>query len=372
MGILDDAIREHLDLKRSLGAREAEVKRLEDEAFGPPARPGEPEFGAAAESGSEASAGAEISAAEVPPAAGDASAPTSEPGDSDGVELRVPPELAVEDADEHSPAEQARLAHPDLEDTDAHVPFADSPDGAASEAPPAEPEADSEGLDVGDLSLSIDDEPAMQIQDAPDTARAADAPPGEPRTDDVDSAPAADAPPGEPLADEVGFAPADVAPADQPHPGRAENVPPADDAGTAPAEDAAPAEAYDPAGAPFDVESLEDEAPAAPIESPEREADTSDDSVVEEADIESESAPPIEPPDPANDDLDDLLVEQAEPEDEPPRVAEPGLDEPGEADEGRDDLLEETPDFLRDAPESDRLWFEQREPQDFDFDDEES
>ena len=42
MSILDDAIREHLELKRAHGADEAEVKKLEDEAFGPPQRPDEP------------------------------------------------------------------------------------------------------------------------------------------------------------------------------------------------------------------------------------------------------------------------------------------------------------------------------------------
>src|ERR1700761_4829185 len=41
MSILDDAIREHLELKRAHGADEGEVKRLEDEAFGPPQRPDE-------------------------------------------------------------------------------------------------------------------------------------------------------------------------------------------------------------------------------------------------------------------------------------------------------------------------------------------
>jgi hypothetical protein len=44
MGILDDAIRDHLDLKRRHGATEEELRRLEQEAFGPPARPGEEEF----------------------------------------------------------------------------------------------------------------------------------------------------------------------------------------------------------------------------------------------------------------------------------------------------------------------------------------
>lgn len=33
-----------------------------------------------------------------------------------------------------------------------------------------------------------------------------------------------------------------------------------------------------------------------------------------------------------------------------------------------EDMLEETPEFLQDTPEHDRLWFEQRPPRDFDFD----
>ncbi len=40
--------------------------------------------------------------------------------------------------------------------------------------------------------------------------------------------------------------------------------------------------------------------------------------------------------------------------------------EPGDA-EG-EDMLEETPEFLQDTPDHDRLWFEQRPPRDFDFD----
>ena len=30
--------------------------------------------------------------------------------------------------------------------------------------------------------------------------------------------------------------------------------------------------------------------------------------------------------------------------------------------------LEETPEFLQDTPDHDRLWFEQKPPKDFDFD----
>ena len=47
---------------------------------------------------------------------------------------------------------------------------------------------------------------------------------------------------------------------------------------------------------------------------------------------------------------------QAEPE--PPPSGEPGEEDP----------LEDTPDFLQETPEHDRLWFEQKPPRDFDFD----
>ena len=36
-------------------------------------------------------------------------------------------------------------------------------------------------------------------------------------------------------------------------------------------------------------------------------------------------------------------------------------------DEEGEDLLEETPEFLQETPEHDRLWFEQKPPRDFDF-----
>jgi hypothetical protein len=39
-----------------------------------------------------------------------------------------------------------------------------------------------------------------------------------------------------------------------------------------------------------------------------------------------------------------------------------------EEEEEGDDVLESTPEFLQDAPDHDRLWFEQRPPRDFDFD----
>jgi hypothetical protein len=61
---------------------------------------------------------------------------------------------------------------------------------------------------------------------------------------------------------------------------------------------------------------------------------------------------------------------------EPPETAEYNIEEELEEDvpaspeprEGEEDVLEETPDFLQDTPDHDRLWFEQRPPRDFDFD----
>jgi hypothetical protein len=85
----------------------------------------------------------------------------------------------------------------------------------------------------------------------------------------------------------------------------------------------------------------------------------------EPADIAPAPAPEAEPPLPhpadpppaARDDAPRTRVDQETEEYEL---------EPEE--EGGDDVLESTPEFLQDAPEHDRLWFEQRPPRDFDFD----
>src|SRR6202000_2321787 len=41
---------------------------------------------------------------------------------------------------------------------------------------------------------------------------------------------------------------------------------------------------------------------------------------------------------------------------------------PQSGESGDEDVLEETPDFLQETPEHDRLWFEQKPPRDFDWD----
>jgi hypothetical protein len=67
-----------------------------------------------------------------------------------------------------------------------------------------------------------------------------------------------------------------------------------------------------------------------------------------------EPEPVTPPPHPAGGQLGDHTVEYDVDE-----VLETEKDE---------DVLEETPEFLQDTPDHDRLWFEQRPPRDFDFD----
>jgi outer membrane biosynthesis protein TonB len=55
---------------------------------------------------------------------------------------------------------------------------------------------------------------------------------------------------------------------------------------------------------------------------------------------------------------------QPEPDEEPEAEPEPPRSRGEES-----DVLEGTPDFLEEAPEDDELWFEQKPPKDFDFDD---
>jgi hypothetical protein len=91
----------------------------------------------------------------------------------------------------------------------------------------------------------------------------------------------------------------------------------------------------EPAGAPFDVEAVEP-----PPEPEGAKPGYDEDPWLEEERDEV----------PAGDSL------------EHPRPPEEGKEE------GEEDVLEETPDFLQETPEHDRLWFEQRPPRDFDWD----
>jgi hypothetical protein len=77
---------------------------------------------------------------------------------------------------------------------------------------------------------------------------------------------------------------------------------------------------------------------------------------------ETELTPPPEPPD-----------EALEPDDAPTDIEEdPWFPDDAQAEEREpepgEDVLEETPEFLQETPEHDRLWFEQKPPRGFDWD----
>jgi hypothetical protein len=78
-----------------------------------------------------------------------------------------------------------------------------------------------------------------------------------------------------------------------------------------------------------------------------------------EPDLVPEYEPPPASPPPAD------ATAPFDIEDEPFAPEPPPEPEASESDE---DVLEETPDFLQETPEHDRLWFEQKPPRDFDFD----
>ena len=147
-----------------------------------------------------------------------------------------------------------------------------------------------------------------------------------------------------------------------------------------------------------EVEQQEQEALGAPRREPPPQAEAAAAEPAEQVEPTAEpvASDPVEPPpaavepeaalppeedepvveEPSEDEPDwDFGTAPAEPEpprngDTPPRGFERVEDDapPAEGDD-EEDVLEETPDFLQETPEHDRLWFEQKPPRDFDFDD---
>ncbi len=185
MGILDDAIRQHLDLKRQHGAAESELKQLEDEAFGPPSRPGEPDFpepeGAVEHSGNGNGNG-------LAPEGGDSGDELAAPGEgSPPAEAPVAehpivdesPEVADSEAGAETPGSEEPTTFYDHTPDDER-PQAEGPDDEPSEAaaetpvesldtvehptpfdvvePEAVPSPDDEHLDERDEELGEDEE----------------------------------------------------------------------------------------------------------------------------------------------------------------------------------------------------------------------
>jgi len=311
MGILDDAIREHLELIRQHGADDSEVQRLEDEAFGPPTRPDEADFPDSEEGAAANGNGVATEAAVEEPSPEEAAA------HEDVTTLMPAPDAPAPETGEEDFEPGSGLEEP----TGAHI--ASEPESEDMLIEPAEePVAEVEEIEPAVEEHSILEEPAA-------------------------SEPAAQ----EPVAEEPL------------------------------AEEAAPEERtslYDHSRDGVDLDLSLEEEPAA--EAPSEEHDVAE---PEEHDVaEPEGATPLEPPIESLDTVEhpfheeiveDEPLEEAAPSDEyqveeaaPPAPEEAQPHEEGE--EGDDeDVLADTPEFLKDAPEDDELWFEQGEPKDFDF-----
>jgi hypothetical protein len=316
MGILDEAIREHLELKRQHGAGDPELKQLEDEAFGPPERPGSEGFPGDpfAEAPTQFIAvpeteGGAAERAEEPELEGESRSRRESLGIADLQEL--PP--SIERADEEPPAAgPAEEEQPAVED--GIVPGGpQQATGPTTEERHAIAEQPTELFDVEE-----------EIATAPSDEELAEEELAEPRLAPVD-----------PLASLEG------AEAEE----KVEVI-------AAEEEDAEDDDFFDgqrlsdeldqALEAPVKEESEESEGEAPGGVEMEREAEADEEDAVEDLAFEDE-------------DEGEPNTESAQPEDVP--------------DSDRDeDVLEETPDFLEDS-EDDQLWFEQKPPKDFDFDD---
>lgn len=362
MSILDDAIREHLELKRAHGADESELKRLEDEAFGPAERPDQP-------------------GEQVDPFA---EAPT---------EFLATPDERLEAAPTDPPTGARQLPNvADLQEPPPPKQAAPEGDGDADTAPDAEAAPD---------GPSEEEHPAMEhrtvAQPAPDDRPA-------PPTDELQPDPEAPQAPPAPDSAPISEQPTELFDVESHLEESAEKASPSDEqlldaerseprlTPVEPAEEDEPADEFDEF---FSEQRLSDELNQA-LEAPlpdEPGAPPTDETLSPFLDPDAElglaPAPADDEPAPERDDepqpLLDPTVEQPLPEDSledelPEDSAEQDLpDEPGleaDADDeykphepGHVDALEDTPEFLEESPEDDDAWFEQRPPKDFDFGD---
>jgi hypothetical protein len=105
--------------------------------------------------------------------------------------------------------------------------------------------------------------------------------------------------------------------------------------------------------------------PESALDEPESALDETDEEAQGEAEPEGVPEPEDMPPSPAPFDADTAFEGFSE-RDAPDEDEEP--EDRREPDSDQSDVLEDTPDFLQETPEHDRLWFEQKPPRDFDFD----
>jgi hypothetical protein len=112
--------------------------------------------------------------------------------------------------------------------------------------------------------------------------------------------------------------------------------------------------------------------PAPPADEPPADEPPPDEVVepeLESPDPEAAAPAPRDEPWLQEDERPEPIAPQPTAEFTPPEVEpEPEVVPPDEEPAADEDVLEETPDFLQETPEHDRLWFEQRPPRDFDWD----
>jgi hypothetical protein len=314
MGILDEAIREHLELKRQHGAGDSELKQLEDEAFGQAERPGDEQavdpLAEAPTEFMEQPETAEGEGSRREPTIADLQEPPPPAEEPAPTEVEVPAEEAVAAIDETPVEEPSAMEHEIVADPVEAAAPDDEPEAAghSTEARHAIAEQPTEMFDV---EQELSDPPNPTDEEIVEEEIA------EPRLAPTD-----------PLAGLEETEEAEVSVQ-----------------GPAPDDD----DEYDDEDDAFwNEQRLSDELDQA-LEAP-REPEP-------ELEVEEVAGPADEP------ESEEYDEPKAAAESEPVAEAEP------EAARHDEDVLEETPDFLEESPEDDQLWFEQKPPKDFDFDD---
>jgi hypothetical protein len=286
MGILDEAIKEHLELKRQHGAGDSELKQLEDEAFGAAERPG------GEEAASDALAEAPTAFMAQPDSGQEGT------GEAGAAEAETPSRQRTEIADLQEDPRPEQEAEPEPEEP------------AEEEAPAMEHEAVAET----EPSAGPSTEERHAIAEQPTEMYDVEEEFGESE---------ARAPSEEELVEEE-IGEARLAP-------------------------------VDPLAGIEEAEELDEE------------EEDEDDDFWDEKRLSDELDHALDAPFDSEAEGEPEAVDPATGGDDDPEVED---DLQQESPSGRDeDVLEETPDFLEETPEDDRLWFEQKPPKDFDFDD---
>jgi hypothetical protein len=162
MGLLDDAIREHLELKRQHGGDASEIERQEREAFGPAGRRAAPTEGEAA---------AAPDAADADVAAGDEVAPGAVAADEVAPGEVAAAPLADDEVVEPAPEDAVVPAPPSADPpATAEQPAAEEApttvQPVADEIPPPIPdEAPRRGRETG--APGYDEDPWLEVDDEP-------------------------------------------------------------------------------------------------------------------------------------------------------------------------------------------------------------